>query len=164
MLPFIRFSRISLQYYPYKMSYIQLLLPTDYLACLTFSLEFLPCCQVDVDWLWNIIWQTKLIFIWIVQWLYTFATSGVLKILIWFFKLNCKKVTVWCRFASKFLLDFFFFFQRINTKMSGDMLCTGRCYASLLDNNIVLSLQVHQCLDRATFMQDGALPHFATCI
>lgn len=32
------------------MSYVQQLLPTDYPACLTFSLEFLACCHVEVDW------------------------------------------------------------------------------------------------------------------
>ncbi|GBM21250.1 hypothetical protein AVEN_149842-1 [Araneus ventricosus] len=75
--------------------------------------------------------------------------------------LHSQKVTVRSEFTAVFIVGPFFFAE---IDPSGPVTCTvkGKCYESLLRNQLIPALQQRGCLDSTIFMQDGAPPHIAT--
>ncbi|GFV36460.1 transposable element tc3 transposase [Trichonephila clavipes] len=157
--------RSILRYYPYKLQFVQELLPHDFETRHLFSLQFLARLEVDREWPWNILWTDKAHFhldgsvnthncrIW-----ETDNPHSTLRV-----PLHSPKATVWCGFSASFILGPYFF-EVLGA--GGPVTCsiTGQRYASLLRNKIIPDLQAHQCLSRIIFMQDGAPPHITRCV
>ncbi|GFX63234.1 transposable element tc3 transposase [Trichonephila clavipes] len=157
--------RNILRYYPYKLQFVQELLPSDFETRYLFSLQFLARLQVDPEWPWNILWTDEAHFhldgsvnthncrIW-----ETDNPHCTLRV-----PLHSPKVTVWCGFSASFILGPYFFEE---LGAGGPVTCsiTGQRYASLLRNKIIPDLQARQCLSRIIFMQDGAPPHITRCV
>ncbi|GFU35820.1 transposable element tc3 transposase [Trichonephila clavipes] len=151
--------------YPYKLQFVQELLPHDFETRHLFSLQCLARLEVDPEWPWNILWTNEAHFhldgsvnthncrIW-----ETDNPHSTLRI-----PLHSPKVTVWCGFSASFILGPYFFEELY---AGGPVTCsiTGQRYASLLRNKIIPDLQARQCLSRIIFMQDGAPPHITRCV
>ncbi|GFX66107.1 transposable element tc3 transposase [Trichonephila clavipes] len=154
-----------LRYYPYKLQFVQELLPHDFETRHLFSLQFLAHLEVHPEWPWNILWTDEADFhldssvnthncrIW-----ETDSPHSTLRV-----PLHSPKVTVWCEFSASFILVPYFFEE---LGAGGPVSCsiTGQRYASLLRNKIIPDLQASQCLSRIIFMQDGAPPHITRCV
>ncbi|GFV79809.1 transposable element tc3 transposase [Trichonephila clavipes] len=54
--------RNILRYYPYKLQFVQELLPYDFETRHLFSLQFLARLEVDPEWPWNILWTDEVHF------------------------------------------------------------------------------------------------------
>ncbi|GFU86465.1 uncharacterized protein TNCV_1418171 [Trichonephila clavipes] len=157
--------RNILRYYPYKLQFVQELLPHDFETRHLFSLQFLARLEVDPEWPWNILWTDEAHFhldgsvnthncrIW-----ETDNPHSTLRV-----PLHSPKVTVWCGFSASFILGPYFFEE---LGAGGPVTCfiTGQRYASLLRNKIIPDMQARQCLSRIIFMQDGAPPHITRCV
>ncbi|GFV86584.1 uncharacterized protein TNCV_4184391 [Trichonephila clavipes] len=160
-----KIMRNILRYYPYKLQFVQELLPHDFETRHLFSLQFLARLEVDPEWPWNILWTDEAHFhldcsvnthncrIW-----GTDNPHSTLRV-----PLHSPKVTVWCGFSASFILGPYFFEE---LGAGGPVTCsiTGQRYASLVRNKIIPDLQARQCLSRIIFMQDGAPPHITRCI
>ncbi|GFX16657.1 transposable element tc3 transposase [Trichonephila clavipes] len=160
-----KIMRNILHYYPYKVQFVQELLPHDIETRHLFSLQFLARLEVDPEWPWNILWTDEAHFhldgsvnthncrIW-----ETDNPHSTLRV-----PLHSPKVTVWCGFSASFILGLYFFEE---LGAGGPVTCsiTGQRYASLLRNKIIPDLQARQCLSRIIFMQDGAPPHITRCV
>ncbi|GFT24852.1 uncharacterized protein TNCV_3021381 [Trichonephila clavipes] len=160
-----KIMRNILRYYPYKLQFLQELLPHDFETRHMFSLQFLARLEVDPEWPWNILWTDEAHFhldgsvnthncrIW-----ETDNPHSTLRV-----PLHSPKVTVWCGFSASFILGPYFFEE---LGAGGPVSCsiTGQRYASLLRNKIIPDLQARQCLSRIIFMQDGAHPHITRCV
>ncbi|GFY11315.1 uncharacterized protein TNCV_4472981 [Trichonephila clavipes] len=158
-------AKHTLRYYPYKLQFVQELLPHDFETRHLFSLQFLARLEVDPEWPWNIrrtdeahfhldgsvnthncrIWETD-------------NPHSTLRV-----PLHSPKVTVWCGFSASFILGPYFFEE---LGAGGPVTCsiTGQRYASLLRNKIIPDLQARQCLSRIIFMQDAAPRHITRCV
>ncbi|GFV27615.1 transposable element tc3 transposase [Trichonephila clavipes] len=160
-----KIMRNILLYYPYKLKFVQELLPRDFETRHLFSQQFLARLQVDLEWPWNILWTDEAHFhldgsvnthncrIW-----ETDNPHSILRV-----PLHSPKVTAWCGFSASFILGPYFFEE---LGAGGPVICsiTGQRYASLLRNKIIPDLQARQCLSRITFMPDGAPPHITRCV
>ncbi|GFX61598.1 transposable element tc3 transposase [Trichonephila clavipes] len=160
-----KIMRNILRYYPYKLQFVEELLPHDFETRHLFSLQFLARLEVDPEWSWNILWTDEAHFhldgsvnthncrIW-----ETDNPHSTLRV-----PLHSPKVTVWCGFSASFILGSYFFEE---LGAGGPVTCsiTGQRYASLLRNKIIPDLQARQCLSRIIFMQDGAPPHITRCV
>ncbi|GFW43705.1 uncharacterized protein TNCV_4770541 [Trichonephila clavipes] len=154
-----------LRYYPYKLQFVQELLPHDFETRRLFSLQFLARLEVDPEWPWNILWTDEAHFhldgsvnthncrIW-----ETDNPHSTLRV-----PLHSPKITVWCGLSASFILGPYIFEE---LGAGGPVTCsiTGQRYASLLRNKIIPNLQARQCLSRIIFMQDGAPPHITRCV
>ncbi|GFV82083.1 transposable element Tcb2 transposase [Trichonephila clavipes] len=160
-----KIMRNILRYYPYKLQFVQELLPHDFETRHLFSLQFLARLEVDPEWPWNILWTDEARFhldgsvntpncrIW-----ETDNPHSTLRV-----PLHSSKVTVWLCFSASFY-SWPVFFKELGA--GGPVTCsvTGQRYASLLRNKIIPDLQARQCLSRIIFMQDGAPPHITRCV
>ncbi|GFU79343.1 uncharacterized protein TNCV_2138661 [Trichonephila clavipes] len=160
-----KIMRNILRYHPYKLQFVQELLPHDFETRHLFSLHFLARLEVDPEWPWNILWTDEAHFhldgsvnthncrIW-----ETYNPHYTLRV-----PLHSPKVTVWCGFSASFILGPYFFEE---LGAGGPVTCsiTGQRYASLLRNKIIPDLQARQCLSHIIFMQDGAPPHITRCV
>ncbi|GFU19326.1 uncharacterized protein TNCV_3032481 [Trichonephila clavipes] len=160
-----KIMRNILRYYPYKLQFVQELLPHDFETRHLFSLQFLARLEVDPEWPWNILWTDKAHFhldgsvnthncrIW-----ETDNPHSTLRV-----PLHSPKVTAWCGFSASFILGPYFFEE---LGAGGPVTCsiTGQRYASLLRNKIIPDLQARQCFSRILFKQDGAPPHITRCV
>ncbi|GFV55484.1 uncharacterized protein TNCV_3776711 [Trichonephila clavipes] len=54
-----KIMRNILRYYPYKLQFVQELLPHDFETRHLFSLQFLARLEVDPEWPWNILWTDE---------------------------------------------------------------------------------------------------------
>ncbi|GFV84490.1 transposable element tc3 transposase [Trichonephila clavipes] len=54
-----KIMRNILHYYPYKLQFVQELLPHDFETRHLFSLQFLARLEVDPEWLWKILWTDE---------------------------------------------------------------------------------------------------------
>ncbi|GFU55435.1 uncharacterized protein TNCV_2550231 [Trichonephila clavipes] len=54
-----KIMRNILRYYPYKLQFVQALLPHDFETRHLFSLQFLARLEVDPEWRWNILWTDE---------------------------------------------------------------------------------------------------------
>ncbi|GFX77054.1 uncharacterized protein TNCV_1072541 [Trichonephila clavipes] len=54
-----KIMRNILRYYPYKLQFVQELLPHDFETRHLFSLQFLARLEVDPEWPWNILWADE---------------------------------------------------------------------------------------------------------
>ncbi|GFV06662.1 uncharacterized protein TNCV_2949841 [Trichonephila clavipes] len=54
-----KIMRKILRYYPYKLQFVQELLPHDFETRHLFSLQFLARLEVDPEWPWNILWTDE---------------------------------------------------------------------------------------------------------
>ncbi|GFS74582.1 transposable element tc3 transposase [Trichonephila clavipes] len=54
-----KIMRNPLRYYPYKLQFVQELLPQDFETRHLFSLQFLARLEVDTEWPWNILWTDE---------------------------------------------------------------------------------------------------------
>ncbi|GFW10068.1 transposable element tc3 transposase [Trichonephila clavipes] len=154
-----------LRYYPYKLQFVQELLPHDFETRLLFTLQFLAHLEVDPEWPWNILWTDEAHFhldgsvnthncrIW--EKVNPHSTLRV--------PLHSPKVTVWCGFSASFILGPYFF-EELGAGGPVIRYITGQRYASLLRNKIIPHLQARQCISRIIFMQDGAPPHITRCV
>ncbi|GFV65615.1 transposable element tc3 transposase [Trichonephila clavipes] len=154
-----------LRYYPYKLQFVQELLPYDFETRYLISLQFLARLKVDPEKYWNILWTDEAHFhldgsvnthncrIW-----ETDNPHSILRV-----PLHSTKVTVGYGFSASFILGLYFFEE---LGAGGPVTCslTGQRYASLLRNKIIPDLQALQCLSRIIFMQDGAPPHITRCV
>ncbi|GFU19327.1 uncharacterized protein TNCV_3032491 [Trichonephila clavipes] len=144
-----KIMRNILRYYPYKLQYVQELLPHDFETRHLFSLQFLARLEVDPEWPWNILWTDEAHFhldgsvnthncrIW-----ETDNPHSTLRV-----PLHSPKVKACCGFSASFILGPYFFEE-----------------LGLLQNKIIPDLQARQCLSRILFMQDGAPPHITRCV
>ncbi|GFT26553.1 uncharacterized protein TNCV_3603971 [Trichonephila clavipes] len=160
-----KIMRNILRYYPYKLQFVQELLPHDFETRHLFSLQFLARLEVDPEWPWNILWTDEAHFhldgsvnthncrIW-----ETDNPHSTLRV-----PLHSPKVTVWCGFSASFILGPYFL-EELGAGGSVTCSITGQRYASLLRNKIIPDLQARQCLSRIIFMQDGAPPHITRCV
>ncbi|GFV78977.1 retrovirus-related Pol polyprotein from transposon 412 [Trichonephila clavipes] len=57
-----KLMRNILRYYPYKLQFVQELLPHDFETRHLFSLQFLARLEVDPEWPWNILWTDEVHF------------------------------------------------------------------------------------------------------
>lgn len=73
------------------------------------------------------------------------------------------KVTVWCRFATPFVIGSSFF-EEINRDTLQTVSVSGEQYAALLKNKVIHHFQERKALHSKTFMQDAALPHIAASV
>ncbi|GFX64853.1 transposable element tc3 transposase [Trichonephila clavipes] len=160
-----KIMRNILRYYPYKLQFVQELLPHDFETRHLFSLQFLARLEFYPEWPWNILWTDKAHFhldgsvnthncqIW-----ETDNPHSTLQV-----PLFSPKVTVWSGFSASFILGKYFF-EKIGA--GGPVTCytTGQRYASLLRNEIIPDEQARQCLSPIIFMQDRAPPHITRCV
>ncbi|GFX59907.1 uncharacterized protein TNCV_4984201 [Trichonephila clavipes] len=101
-----KIMRNILRYYPYKLQFVQELLPHDFETRHLFSLQFLARLEVDPEWPWNILWTDEAHFhldglenthncrIW-----ETDNPHSTLRV-----PLHSPKVTVWCGFSRLLFL------------------------------------------------------------
>ncbi|GFW82071.1 uncharacterized protein TNCV_772001 [Trichonephila clavipes] len=101
-----KIMRNILRYYPYKLQFVQELLPRDFETRHLFSLQFLARLEVDPEWPWNILWTDEAHFhldgsvnthncrIW-----ETDNPHSTLRV-----PLHSPKVTVRCGFSASFIL------------------------------------------------------------
>ncbi|GFW76227.1 uncharacterized protein TNCV_3800621 [Trichonephila clavipes] len=54
-----KIMRNIIRYYPYKLQFVQELLPHDFETRHLFSLQFLARLEVDPEWPWNILWTDE---------------------------------------------------------------------------------------------------------
>ncbi|GFT94885.1 uncharacterized protein TNCV_1471921 [Trichonephila clavipes] len=54
-----KIMRNILRYYPYKLQFVQELLPHDFETQHLFSLQFLARLKIDPEWPWNILWTDE---------------------------------------------------------------------------------------------------------
>ncbi|GFX41555.1 transposable element tc3 transposase [Trichonephila clavipes] len=160
-----KIMRNILSYYPYKLQFVQELLPYDFETRHLFSLKFLARLKVDPEWSWNILWTDEAQFhldglvnthncrIW-----ETDNPHSTLRV-----PLHSPKVKVLCKFSAYFILGPYFF-EELGAEGPVTCFITGQRYASLLRNKIIPDLQARQCLSRIIFMQDGAPPHITRCV
>ncbi|GFX07811.1 alkaline phosphatase, germ cell type [Trichonephila clavipes] len=148
-----KMMRNILRYYPYKLQFVQELLPHDFETRHLFSLQFLARLEVDPEWPWNILWTDEAHFdldgsvnthncrIW-----ETDNPHSTIQI-----PLHSPKGTVWCGLLASFILGPYFFKE---LGVGGPVTCsiTGQRYASLLRNKIIPDQQARQCLSRIIFM------------
>ncbi|GFX99875.1 uncharacterized protein TNCV_259121 [Trichonephila clavipes] len=128
----LKIMRNILRYYPYKLQFVQELLPYDFETRHLFSLQFLVRLEVDPEWLWNILGTDEAHFhldgsvnthncrIW-----ETDNPHSTLRV-----PLHSPKVTVWCGFSASFIFGPYFFEE---LGAGGPVTCsiTGQRYASL---------------------------------
>ncbi|GBN57629.1 hypothetical protein AVEN_214645-1 [Araneus ventricosus] len=133
--------RNILKFYPFKIAYVQELVPADLSKREAFALQFLARMEVDNAWSWNIFWTDEAYFhlqgpvntqncrIWARE--NPFQMQPLL--------LHSQKVTVWCGFTAAFIVGHFFFEE---AGPSGPATCTvnGTRYESLLRNQLILAL------------------------
>ncbi|GFU26239.1 uncharacterized protein TNCV_5106501 [Trichonephila clavipes] len=127
-----KIMRNILRYYPYKLQFVQELLPHDFETRHLFSLQFLALLEVDPEWPWNILWTDEANFhldssvnthnyrIW-----ETDNPHSTLRV-----PLHSPKVTVWCEFSASFILGPYFFDE---LGAGGPVTCsiTGQRHTSL---------------------------------
>lgn len=112
-----------LQFYPYKISSVQELLPGDAATRLDFALIFLARMQVDATWPWQILWSDEAHF---------HLNGGInsRNCRIWAANnpnacvqepLHSPKVTVWCGFTASFIIGPYFYEEN---GASGPVTCT----------------------------------------
>ncbi|GBN58893.1 hypothetical protein AVEN_84747-1 [Araneus ventricosus] len=150
--------RNILHCYPYKISHVQELRPSDLPARETFALEFLARMELP----WKIVRTDKAHFhltgyvntqncrIW--------ATENPLETQL--VPLRPAKVTVWCGFTASFIMGPYFF-EETGALDPVTITVTGQRYECLLRNHVIPALQQLGYVDRIIFMQDGAPPHIA---
>ncbi|GFT11537.1 uncharacterized protein TNCV_2523521 [Trichonephila clavipes] len=128
-----KIMRNILHYYPYKLQFVQELLPHYFETRHHFSLQFLARLEFDPERHWNILWTDKAHFhlggsvnthncrFW-----ETDNPHSNLRV-----PLHSPKVTVWCGFSASFILGPYFF-EELGS--GGPVTCsiTGQRYASLL--------------------------------
>ncbi|GFX52827.1 uncharacterized protein TNCV_3720171 [Trichonephila clavipes] len=160
-----KIMRNILRYYPYKLQFVQELLPHDFEKRHLFSLQFLARLEVDPDWPWNILWTDEahfhldgLVNTHNCRIRETDNPHSTLRV-----PLHSPKVTVWCGFSASFILGPCFF-EELCAGCPVTCSITGQRYASLLRNKIIPDLQARQCLSCIIFMQDGAPPHITRCV
>lgn len=157
--------RKILRFYPYKISLLHELKPTDYDLRLTFALTFLARVQVDEAWPWKILWSDEAHF-------YLNGTVNTQNSRIWASEqphaveeipLHPQKLTVWCGFTADFIIGPYFF--EIITQ-AGPQTCSVNTqrYHDMLSSFVIPQLQQRQCLDKIIFMQDGAPPHIGKSV
>ncbi|GBN67748.1 hypothetical protein AVEN_44668-1 [Araneus ventricosus] len=119
--------------------------------------------EVDNSWPWNILWTDESHY-------HLQGSANTQNCRIWArsnpFQMQplpvfSQKVTMWCGFTAAFIVDPFFF-EEIGP--SGPVTCTinGACYESLLQNQLIPTLQQRGYVESTICMQDGALrtlPH-----
>ncbi|GFV63954.1 uncharacterized protein TNCV_993891 [Trichonephila clavipes] len=105
-----KIMRNILRYYPYKLHFVQELLPHDFETRHLFSLQFLARLEVDPEWPWNILGTDEAHFhldssvnthncqIW-----ETDNAHSTLRV-----PLHSRKVTVWCGFSASFIFGPYF--------------------------------------------------------
>ncbi|GFV52693.1 DUF4817 domain-containing protein [Trichonephila clavipes] len=122
-----KIMRNILCYYPYKLQFVQELLPHDFETRHLFSLQFLARLEVDLEWPWNILWIDEA----------QYHLYGSVTCRIWEtdnphstlrVPLHSPKVTVGCGFSTSFILGPYFFEE---LGAGGPVTCsiTGQRYA-----------------------------------
>ncbi|GFU00492.1 uncharacterized protein TNCV_1692691 [Trichonephila clavipes] len=160
-----KIMRNILLYYPYKLQFLQELLPHDFETRHLFSLQFLARLEVDPEWPWNILWTDEAHFhldgsvnthncrIW-----ETDNPHSTLRV-----PLHSPKVTVWCGFSASFILGTYFF-EELGAGGPVTYSITGQRYASLLRNKIIPDPQARQCLSRIHFYARwSSSTHYTLC-
>ncbi|GFW54124.1 transposable element tc3 transposase [Trichonephila clavipes] len=135
-----KIMRNIIRYYPYKLQFVQELLPHDFEIRHLFSLQFLVRLEVDPEW--PLDRRSPLSFGWFGE--YSQVPN-----------LGNRQSTF--RLTNS---------ATLTKSAGGPVTCsiTGQEYASLLRNKIIPDLQARQCLSRIIFMQDGAPPHITRCV
>ncbi|GBM95098.1 hypothetical protein AVEN_3702-1 [Araneus ventricosus] len=130
--------RNILQCYPFKITYVQELVPVDLPKREAFALQFLARMEVDNACPWNILWTDKAYF-------HLQGSANTQNCRIWArenpfqmprLPLHSQKVTVWCGFTAAFIVGPFFF-EEIGP--SGPVTCivNGTRYEYLLQNQLI---------------------------
>ncbi|GBO15961.1 hypothetical protein AVEN_123548-1 [Araneus ventricosus] len=103
--------RNILRCYPFKITQVQELVPSDLPKREAFALQFLARMEVDNAWPWNILWTDKANF-------HLQGSVNTQNCRIWArehpfqiqpLPLNSQKVTVWCGFTAAFMVGPFCF-------------------------------------------------------
>jgi hypothetical protein len=157
--------RKIIQFYPYKISRHQQLIPGDSQKRVDFALMFLARMDVDDAFPWKILWGDEAHF-------YMNGTVNTQNCRIWASEppnviheipLHSPNLTVWCGFTARFILGPYFFEE---LRPSGPVTCsvTAKRYLHMLETFVVPQLQQRQCLTETVFMQDGAPPHIGRAV
>ncbi|KFM77080.1 hypothetical protein X975_13612, partial [Stegodyphus mimosarum] len=113
-----RVLRGVIGFYPYKISRLHELKPSDYDKRVTFPLSFLARVEIDYAFPWHILWGDECHF-------YLNGSVNTQNSRIWASEqphtvheipLKCPKVTVWCGFTAEFVIGSFFFDRTPNVR------------------------------------------------
>ena len=72
--------------------------------------------------------------------------------------LHSAYVTMWCGFASTFILGLFFF-ERLTPRGPVRCTVTSASYENILMQRLIPALQERNCVETIVFIQDGALQY-----
>ncbi|GFX53501.1 DUF4817 domain-containing protein [Trichonephila clavipes] len=119
-----KIMRNILRNYPYKLQFVQELLPHDFEIRHLFSLQFLARLEVDPEWPWNILWTDEAHF-------HLYGSVNTHNCRIWEtdnphstlrVPLHSPKVTVWCGFSESFFILGPYFFEELGA--GGPVTCS----------------------------------------